>query len=142
MFRAHWAKPHFMINGVAGRPMLFFVATIFALASSGDLRIIRIRAPSWGARLRRHPLAQMCSVCSSPQDPSLVESREARRHNPSRTVSSSAPNACDPILLLIFLVRFYWLCATPYGPKFYNRLRMRLASGEGMDAQIVVQLPT
>ena len=51
-------QPHFMINGVP-TAMLFFLATMFALAFVGDLRIIRFGAPREAAKLRRH-LWRMC----------------------------------------------------------------------------------
>jgi len=93
-------QPHFMINGVP-TAMLFFLATIFALAFVGDLRIIRFGAPREAA-----PLAHV--LRSVQRRRIILLDPRARRQNPSPSRSSPAPMRVLPILL-IFLVMFYWL---------------------------------
>ena len=93
-------QPHFMINGVP-TAMLFFLATMFALAFVGDLRIIRFGAPREAA-----PLAHV--LRSVQRRRIILLDPRARRQNPSPSRSSPAPMRVLPILL-IFLVMFYWL---------------------------------
>jgi len=97
-------QPHFMINGVPAA-MLFFLATIFALAFVGDLRIIRFGAPRGAARLRRH-LWRMCFGLFIAAGSFFSIRERVAKILPEPFLS--APMRALPILL-IFLVMFYWL---------------------------------
>lgn len=97
-------QPHFMINGVP-TAMLFFLATIFALAFVGDLRIIRFGAPRGAAKLRRH-LWRMCFGLFIAAGSFFSIRERVAKILPEPFLS--APMRALPILL-IFLVMFYWL---------------------------------
>src|SRR5881275_743533 len=97
-------RPHFMINGVPAA-MLFFLATICALAFVGDLRIIRFGAPRGAAKLRRH-LWRMCFGLFIAAGSFFSIRERVAKILPEPFLS--APMRALPILL-IFLVMFYWL---------------------------------
>jgi uncharacterized membrane protein len=96
-------QPHFMINGVPA-PMLFFLATIFALGLAGDLRIIRFGAPRGAARLRRH-LWRMCFGLFIAAGSFFSIRARVAKILPEPFLST--PMRMLPILL-IFVAMFYW----------------------------------
>jgi hypothetical protein len=117
-------QPHFMINGVPAA-MLFFLATIFALAFVGDLRIIRFGAPRGVARLRRH-LWRMCFGLFIAAGSFFSIRERVAKILPEPFLS--APMRALPILL-IFLVMFYWLWRLRTGRSATSASAVRLASG-------------
>ena len=115
-------QPHFMINGVP-TAMLFFLATIFALAFVGDLRIIRFGAPREAA-----PLAHV--LRSVQRRRIILLDPRARRQNPSRAVPLRS-NACAADTAHLF-GDVLLAVATPYRTKCYKRLaQCGLHRGEG-----------
>ena len=97
-------RPHFTINGVPAA-MLFFLATILALAFVGDLRIVRFGAPGGTARLRRH-LWRMCFGLFIAAGSFFSIRERVAKILPEAFLS--APMRMLPILL-VFLAMFYWL---------------------------------
>ena len=97
-------QPHFIINGVPAA-MLFFLATIFAVAFVGDLRIIRFGAPRGASRLRRH-LWRMCFGLFVAAGSFFSIRERVAKILPEPFLST--PMRALPILL-IFVTMFYWL---------------------------------
>jgi uncharacterized membrane protein len=117
-------QPHFMINGVPAA-MLFFLATIIALAFAGDLRIIRLGAPHGAARLRRH-LWRMCFGLFIAAGSFFSIRERVAKILPEPLLS--APMRALPILLT-FLVMFYWLWRLRSGRSAISAKAVRVGSG-------------
>jgi uncharacterized membrane protein len=97
-------SPGGQLNG-APFPMLFFLATVIALAAAGDLRILRFGMPRGGPRLARH-LWRMCfALFIAAGSFFSIRERVAKLLPEPFT---TAPMRALPIVLL-FGAMFYWL---------------------------------
>jgi len=97
-------SPGGFLNGVPF-PMYFFLATVFILAATGDVRIMRFCMPRGGPRLARH-LWRMCfALFIAAGSFFSIRTRVAKILPEPFT---TAPMRALPILLL-FAAMFYWL---------------------------------
>jgi hypothetical protein len=97
-------RPGGFLNGVPF-PMYFFLATVFILAATGDVRIMRFGIPRGGPRLARH-LWRMCfALFIAAGSFFSIRARVAKILPQPFT---TAPMRALPILLL-FAAMFYWL---------------------------------
>jgi uncharacterized membrane protein len=97
-------SPRGVLNG-APFPMLFFIATVMALAAAGDVRVMRLGLPRGGPRLARH-LWRMCfALFIAAGSFFSIRARVAKILPEPFT---TGPMRALPILLL-FGTMFYWL---------------------------------
>jgi len=97
-------SPRGSLNG-APFFMLFFLATVMALAAAGDVRILRSGMPRGGPRLARH-LWRMCfALFIAAGSFFSIRERVAKIFPEPFT---TAPMRMLPILL-VFVAMFYWL---------------------------------
>jgi len=101
---AAFNSPHGWLNGVPF-PMHFLFATVFSLAATGDLRIIRFGLPRGGPRLARH-LWRMCFALFIAAGSFFSIRERVAKILPEPF--TTAPMRALPILL-IFVAMFYWL---------------------------------
>jgi hypothetical protein len=99
-----WQAPRHMLNGVPAL-MLFFLASVLALAAFGDIRVIRSGPPKGRARLARH-LWRMCFAFFIAAGSFFsIRARVA-------TILPDAINVLPfrmAMILLPFAAMFYWL---------------------------------
>jgi uncharacterized membrane protein len=113
------ASPDFMLNGIPA-PMIFFMASIAAMAGTGDLRVFRKGPPRGAPRLKRH-LWRMCFALFIAAGSFFSIRSRVAKVLPEPFLS--VPMRVLPVLL-VFVAMFYWLW----------RLRARVRSREVVGA--------